>query len=126
MAAIAGKDGKVMVGGNQVAETTNWSLDIGTDTIDTTAHGDEWRKFIAGLKNWSATIEANWDMSDVNGQKALQDALLGGTKVTLQLYVGSNYYSGEAYITRISVGVPVGDKVSVTFEAQGTGQLTYT
>jgi len=127
MAAIAGKDGSVKVGANTVAETTNWTLNINADLLDTTAHGDDWRERIEGLKDWSATVEASWDMTDTTGQKALQDAILGGTTVTLNLYVNSsNYYSGTAYISRITVGTPVADRVTVTFEATGTGALSYT
>ena len=130
MTAIAGKDGliKVGAGSNTVAETSNWSLDISTDTIDVTAHGDEWREFIAGLRSWSGSIEASWDMTDTNGQKALQDLMTGTPAViAVELYANaSNYYSGDIWVTGISVGTPVEGKVSVSFDFTGNGQLSYT
>ncbi|MCR4436641.1 MAG: phage tail tube protein [Clostridiales bacterium] len=125
--ALAGKSGKLMVGTNNVTEIKNWSLDLGLDTIDTTALGDEWKNFIAGLKEWSASAEGSWNVAmDAQGQKALQDAYLSGATVSLKLYVdAAHYYSGEAFISSLSVEDPVDDTVNVSFEFQGTGALSY-
>lgn len=127
MAAIAGKDGQVQLGANVVAETTNWSLDITVDPIDTTVHLDEWREFIAGLRGWSGTIEASWDMTDTNGQLALQ-ALMTGTPavIAVELWTANLLgYSGDIWVTGISVGTPVEDKVSVSFSFTGNSALSY-
>jgi len=125
--ALAGKSGKLMVGASNVTEIKNWSLDLGVDTIDTTALGDEWKNFIAGLKEWSASAEGSWNVAvDAQGQKALQDAYLSGATVSLKLYVdAAHYYSGEAFISSLSVEDPVDDTVNVSFEFQGTGALAY-
>ena len=70
--AIAGKSGKLMAGANNIAEIKSWSLDLGLDTIDTTALGDDWKSFVAGLKEWSASAEGSWNVAvDAQGQKAL-------------------------------------------------------
>jgi predicted secreted protein len=125
--ALAGKSGKLMVGVSNVTEIKNWSLDLGLDTIETTALGDEWKNFIAGLKEWSASAEGSWNVvMDAQGQKALQDAYLSGATVSLKLYVdAAHYYSGEAFISSLSVEDPVDDTVNVSFEFQGTGALAY-
>lgn len=125
--AIAGKNGKLNIGANIVTDINNWSLDLGLDTIDVTALGDEWKKFISGLKEWSASAEGSFAIpTDTNGQTALQNAFLNGTEVALNLYVsGTNYYSGNAYISGLSVEDPVDDAVTVSFEFQGTGALTF-
>lgn len=125
--ALAGKSGKLMVGASNVTEIKNWSLDLGLDTIETTALGDEWKNFIAGLKEWSASAECSWNVAvDTQGQKALQDAYLSGATVSLKLYADvSHYYSGEAFISSLSVEDPVDDTVNMSFEFQGTGALAY-
>lgn len=125
--AIAGKGGKVMVGAATVTEITTWSLDLGIDTMDTTSLGKDWKEYITGLKEWSSSAEGTWNVAtDTTGQKALQDAYLAGTSVTIKHYVNStNYYSGSAYITSVSVEDPVDDVVSFSVEFQGTGALTY-
>lgn len=124
---IAGKSGKLNISANVVSNISNWSLDLGLDTLDITALGDEWKKFIAGLKEWSASAEGSYSIhTDTDGQTALQNAYLNGTEVELRLFVNAtNYYSGNAFISSLSVEDPVDDKVSVSFEFQGTGALTY-
>ena len=125
--AIAGKNGKIGLSTNTVVDISSWSLDLGADALDVTALGDEWKKFIAGLKEWSASAEGFYSVhTDTNGQKALQDAFLNCSEVALRLYVNtSNYYSGSAYISGLSVEDPVDDTVSISFEFQGTGPLAY-
>lgn len=116
-----------MLSTNVVTDIKNWSLDLGLDTIETTALGEDWKTFIAGLKEWSASGEGSWNIStDTLGQKALQDAYLSSSTVEIKLYVDTTrYYSGTAFISSISVEDPVDDTVNISFEFQGTGALTY-
>ena len=125
--AIAGKSGKLSIATNMVADISNWSLELGGDTYDVTALGEDWKRFISGLKEWSASAEGSFAINtDTAGQTALQNAFLNGTEVTLRLYINaSNYYSGNAFISSLSVEDPVDDAVSVSFEFQGTGALAY-
>lgn len=127
MAAIAGKGGSAKIGANTIAEVTSWSMDVSADMLDSTSLGDDWREFIAGLNGATGSVEVKWDIpNDANGQTALQNALLNGTTVTLNLYVNAtNYYSGSAYVSSLSVEDPVEDLVTATFEAQFTGAVTY-
>ena len=128
--AIAGKNGKVVVGASaskKVVGIKNWSLELSLDTLETTALGDDWKNYITGLKEWSASSEGDYEVPvDTEGQKALQDAFLNGTTVTVKLYVdGTNYYQGEAYINSLSIEDPVDDVVSISIEFTGTGALTF-
>lgn len=127
MAVYTGYGGSVKVGTNTVAELGEWSLDINADTQDTTSLGSTgWRSYVVTLKNWSGSASGRWDMTDTNGQKALQDALLGGTTVTLNLYIDSTKrYSGTAVITKVSVSTSADGVAEVSFDFQGTGALTY-
>jgi predicted secreted protein len=125
--AVSGKGGGVYVGVNKVAEITNWTLDIEADMLESTNFDSNgWREYIAGLKGWTGSFEGQWKMSDINGQKALQDALLGGTTVSIKLDVnGTNNYTGSAFISTQGIETPVDDIVSVSFDFQGTAALTY-
>lgn len=116
--AIAGKNGKVVIGtsgGQKVVGIKNWSLELSLETLETTALGDDWKNYIAGLKEWTASSEGDYEVpTDTQGQKALQTAFLGGQTVTVKLYVdGSNYYTGDAYISSLSIEDPVDDVVSM-------------
>ncbi len=128
--AVAGKNGKVVIGaeGSQkVVGIKNWSLELSLDTLETTALGDDWKNYITGLKEWSASSEGDYEVPvDTEGQAALQDAFLNGTTVTLKLFVdGKNYYTGEAYINSLSIEDPVDDVVSISIECTGTGALSF-
>ncbi|MCM1296237.1 MAG: phage tail protein [Muribaculaceae bacterium] len=128
--AVAGKNGKVVVGATaskKVVGIKNWSLELSLDTLETTALGDDWKNYITGLKEWSASSEGDYEVPvDSEGQKALQDAFLNGTTVTVKLYVDEkNHYEGEAYINSLSIEDPVDDVVSISIEFTGTGALTF-
>jgi len=129
--AIAGKSGKVTIGTDDPATVVgikNWSLELSLDTLETTALGDEWKNFITGLKEWSASSEGDYEVgTDTNGQKALQDAYLSGDTVDIKLYVDdTHYYSGEAYINSLSVEDPVDDVINISIEFTGSGELSFT
>ncbi len=128
--AVAGKNGKVVIG----AETTkkvvgikNWSIELSLDTLETTALGDDWKNYITGLKEWSASSEGDYEVPvDEEGQAALQKAFLDGSTVMVKLYVDDkNYYMGEAYINSLSIEDPVDDVVSISIEFTGTGALSF-
>ena len=47
--AVAGKNGKVVVGASaskKVVGIKNWSLELSLDTLETTALGDDWKNYI--------------------------------------------------------------------------------
>ena len=128
--AVEGKNGKVVIGESatkKVVGIKNWSLELSLDTLETTALGDDWKNYITGLKEWSASSEGDYEVPvDADGQQALQDAFLNGTTVTVKLYVdGTNYYKGEAFINSLSIEDPVDDVVSISIEFTGTGALTF-
>ena len=128
--AVAGKNGKVIIGesGNQkLAAIKNWSLELSLETLETTALGDDWKNYITGLKEWTASSEGDYEVpTDTQGQAALQEAYLAGTTVTVKLYVdGTNYYQGTAYISSLSIEDPVDDVVSISLELTGTGELSF-
>jgi len=131
MSAIAGKGGEARISANTIAEVQTWSVDIGTNVIDTTAMlagGVQWKTFIAGVSEWTVSMEMSWDaVTDTNGQGALNAASLLGTTISdLTLYPNAaNTYTGNAIITSANINNDVQDRVSYTVELQGTGALAY-
>ena len=128
--AVAGKNGKVVIGtesDQKVVGIKNWSLELSLDTLETTSLGDDWKNYITGLKEWSASSEGDYEVPvDEKGQAALQEAFLSGATVTVKLFVDEkNYYTGEAYINSLSIEDPVDDVVSISIECTGTGALSF-
>lgn len=123
--AVTGKDGAVKLGVNKVAEMSNWSLDLGADDVDTTNFdSDGWKEFLAGLKEWSGSIEGNFVADDTTGQKAIFQAWLNGQALEFTFEVSSGVtFVGSAFV-KPSVEVPVDDKATFSSDIQGTGPLT--
>ncbi len=125
MPIFTGNSGKVVVGSNQVVNVTNWSLTVEADEIDASCMGTQWGSYYTGIKRWSGTIEAHWDLTDTNGQRALFNALLASAFVTLYLYVDSTRcFSGSASLTSCDISVPFDGIESITFDYRGSGTLT--
>ncbi len=128
--AIAGKSGKLVIDSTNPATVVgikNWSIDLSMDTLETTALGDGWKGYIAGLKEWTASADGDFNVhTDEAGQQALQDAYLNGTAVSALFYVNdTNYYTGEAIINSLSIEDPVDDVVSISFEFTGNGEISF-
>jgi predicted secreted protein len=123
--ALAGKGGAVKLSANKVAEISNWSLDLGADDIDITSFDSNgWKEYLAGLKEWSGSIEGNLKTDDTNGQKAIFSAWLAGTSLTFTFEVSSGVsFQGKAFV-KPSIEVPVDDKASFSCDITGTGALT--
>jgi len=123
--ALAGKSGAVKLGANKVAEISNWSLDLGADDIDITSFDSNgWKEYLAGLKEWSGSIEGNLKTNDTNGQKAILNAWLNGETLEFTFEVSSGVtFKGEALV-KPSIEVPVDDKASFSCDITGTGALT--
>ncbi|HEY8390106.1 MAG TPA: phage tail tube protein [Clostridia bacterium] len=111
----------------KVVGIKNWSLELSLDTLETTALGVDWKEYITGLKEWTASSEGDYNVpQDTQGQEVLQSAFLSGETVTVKLYVDeNNYYTGTAYISSLSIEDPVDDVVSISIEFTGTGELTF-
>lgn len=122
--AITGKEGSVHSGANKVAEITNWSLDLGADDIETTNFDSNgWKEYLAGLKEWSGSIEGNFKADDTNGQKAILQAWANGEALAFDFKVSDTVtFSGSALV-KPSIEVPVDDKASFSCDIQGTGPL---
>jgi predicted secreted protein len=123
--AVTGKEGAVKLDEDKIAEISNWSLDLGADDIDVTSFDSNcWKEYLAGLKEWSGSIEGNLKVDDTNGQKAILDAWLAGTALEFTFEVSSGVtFVGDALV-KPSVEVPVDDKASFSCDIQGTGALT--
>ena len=123
--AVTGTGGAVKLGTNKIAEISNWSLDLGADDIEITSFDSQgWKEYLAGLKEWSGSIEGNLKTDDTNGQKAILNAWLNGTKLSFTFEVSSGVsFQGEAFV-KPSIEVPVDDKASFSCDITGTGALT--
>lgn len=124
------KNGKLQIGDTTpvtVVGIKSWSLDLSLDAYDTTALGADWKSYITGLKEWTASADGDFNIhTDTVGQKALQDAFLGGAEVQASFFVDEAHcYKGSAIIGSLSIEDPVDDVVSVSIDFTRSGELTF-
>lgn len=127
MATHTGSEGIVKSGANSVAEVRSYTVSETGDTIEDTSMGDASRSYKAGLKTWTASVEAYWDETDTNGQGTFDV----GSEVTLNIYPegsssGDTYYTGTAIVTGKTVNATFDGMVEASFTLQGTGALSET
>lgn len=126
MAGIAGNAASFKLSTSIVLEMGEWSLDLERATEEDTEFGDTWESVVSTLGKASASVKGRWDMTGTQ-QAALQTALLNGTTITPRLYTDStHYYSGTAYVTKITPSANVKGLVEVDVSIQFTGAVTYT
>ena len=123
MACYLGKDGVVKVGSDAVGEVTNFSLEVTAETVECTAMGQDYRKYVSSYINWSGSVDVNWDPDDTG-----QTALVVGSSVALSLYpegddTGDTEYSGNAIVTGFSRSAAFDGKVEANISFQGSGPL---
>jgi len=126
MTVVKGNTGSVRLSTMTVAELRDWSLEVSQDYVDTTSFADTFREQTPTFASWSATASGSYDITDTNGQLAMQTAWLAGSQVTPRFYTGaSTYYSGLAYVSA-SISAAVDNVVTISYTFTSAGALTYT
>jgi hypothetical protein len=123
-----GKDGYITVGGSTAAYIDSWSMNPGIGTAEITAFGDSAKAYTHTLREATVTVTGTMDRSDVE-QATLMDQFEDATlaDVAMRLYwANASYWSFNARLTGMTVNSAVGDKVSITWNAQVNGAIAAT
>ena len=130
MAAIVGYAGNVKISSTAVASVKQWELPLAADKYDVTSLGAAapgWKSYLAGLTGAEAKVDVFLDPTDSTGQIALQNAILNGTTVTLNLYTtASHFFGGTANVFGMDIKTPVNGPIEAALTCCYTGAITYT
>ena len=116
----AGRTGQVDAAAT-VTGIRNWTLDYTVDTVETTDFADAGvGTFLPTISRWSGTLE---------GLKDGVPLTLGtsSTAITIKLYesqIGSEFWTGDCFITGISTNTAFDGAVTYAYTFQGTAALT--
>lgn len=123
MSVLAGKDGAVKLDGNKIGYIDNFSLSIEQGTAETSEFEDQWKEFIGTAKGFSGSFSGTFDYADEDGQQAIVDGLIEeGGEVNLEFKTSLGLVLVcVAAISNATVGGSHGDKISISFNFQGTG-----
>jgi len=134
MAKSPGKDAKVSWGATtKVVGIGTWDMPgITTDLLESTEMGDEWKTYIAGLKDGGEiSFEGLFDPAD-GAQSDLRTAnLLGSQLTTLRFYVNSASYfvpkttnpTSHVLITKWGVKADKSGLISASFTGKVSGAM---
>lgn len=125
MATHHGKEGKVLVGANEVAEVREFTYDGSAEVADDTAKGDTWNTHLVGHKGATGTVSCMYDPSDTNGQVVFVE----GASLSLVLKpigddTGDATLSFTATVTAVGIASPLRDVVTQDFSYQVNGAVT--
>lgn len=125
MAVMAGKSGLLMVGENKVGYIDNFSVNVNLGSAEVSQIGKQWREYIPTCSDWSGSISGTLDYADA-AQKAVVDELLTPTDqlFSVELKLGPALtVTGDIIVTSASITGSFADKVAVSFNFQGSGEL---
>jgi predicted secreted protein len=142
MAVLTGNDGVVKIdnaiaGGSleTIAGVRSFSIDITSDTIETSVMGDDTRTYVRGMSSWSGSADIYVDTKHLTGganavaslNGCASGAAVGDSPLSLEVYLNgsANKYSGEIIVTGFSVASSMDGMVEGTISFQGSGDLTF-
>ena len=119
MAMKHGKGGLATVAGIVTLKIKSWTVEATADVADVTVLGDTWKEYLAGCKDWTATLDCVWDDSiDAT------DLAVLGTEVACDFDMAAGAdFGGQGIVTGMSFSTPVDGAVTMTLNVQGTGAL---
>ena len=131
MGAAAGKLGTIVYDGGSVATVNNWGLDLTNDMLDVTVFttsAPQWREFITGLSSWTGSISGIFDGASTGQNDLISNSLAPvSASVVLEMdQTAGGKFTGSVFLGGFGPAAPIEGEVTVSWDLQGTGALTYT
>lgn len=114
-----------------VDETTNLSIEVTTDTVEDTAHGDVWRTFIPTLSTFDMSIDKHIDFGATAGANGGQMQQWVNNRTALRYYLyprrddATIYWYGTCYLTGGGMTMGLEDMIDGSFGIAPISQPTY-
>jgi TP901-1 family phage major tail protein len=132
-----GIDMLIKIGSDVVALQKGATLNRSAETIETTTKSSNgWKEFVSSFKEWSIDCDGLYTLPTASGTpsiRALEDAFLNGTEVTVEFVLADvtglslgdiEGFTGSALITDFPLEAPQDDSMTFSVSLQGTGALT--
>jgi len=130
-APIHGKVARVEKNSTNMDFTEGWTIDVALDMADTSRQGQDWKEGIPGQAGWSGSFSGQLVEGNTEQAAIMTNIVTAtpGTKLTDMEFVledSGDYYSGNLFITGVTINAPVGDKVTFNVTFQGDSTLSRT
>jgi predicted secreted protein len=140
MAILTGNNGVLKldatVGGSvaTIAAVRNFTIDLTSDTIETTTMQVDVRTYLKGMSSWSGSADIYFDSASSTGTIATHAVLnptsgtVGQGTLTFQGFLAdaAGKFEGEVIITGFSINSSMDGMVEASISFQGSGACTYT
>jgi predicted secreted protein len=140
MAILTGNNGVLKldatVGGSvaTIAAVRNFTIDLTSDTIETTTMQVDVRTYLKGMSSWSGSADIYFDSASSTGTIATHAVLnptsgtVGQGTLTFQGFLAdaAGKFEGEVIITGFSINSSMDGMVEASISFQGSGAATFT
>lgn len=133
MATIVGNDGQVTIANIAVVSTRNFSVDMTSDTIETSTMGTDVRTYVKGMSSWSGSADIYFNTDDYQANTIMTStsaAAIGSAAVGVKFYLDQDAANdvvlyGNGIITGYSVSSSMDGLIEATISFQGSGPIKY-
>jgi hypothetical protein len=132
MATLVGNDGQVTIAGQAVVSTRNFSVDMTSDTIETSTMGQDVRTYVKGMSSWSGSADIYFNTADYQANTIITStslAEIGAAPIGVKFYIEQGaddvVLFGNGIITGYSVSSSMDGLVEATISFQGSGPIKY-
>jgi predicted secreted protein len=136
MATLTGNNGAISIGGIAVLAVRNFTIDMTSDTIETTtmSAASDARTYVKGLSSFSGSADVYFDESDYDTNETTfnpTSGLVGAQGVAGKFYIdyaaagNDDVFQGSIIVTGYSVNTSMDGMVEGSISFQGTGTLAY-
>jgi predicted secreted protein len=138
MAVLTGNNGVVKIDNDAgtptaIAAVRSFTIDITSDTIESTRMGQDARTYLKGLSSFTGSADIYFDPTEYptgsSGLVVLNPTTdgVGSSPVTLEVYLDatSHKFSGEVVVTGFSVNSSMDGMVEASISFQGSGAATF-
>lgn len=139
MAILTGNNGRVLIDNaagtlTQVLAVRTFSVEMTSDTIETTTMGVDVRTYLKGLSSWSGTADVFFDDANHTGGASVIAALnptqllVGAGTVTVEFFLDgtSDKFAGECIVTGFTINSSMDGMAEASISFQGSGTCTFT
>jgi len=120
--------------GTAIDYTDGWTLNVSAELAEALRQGQSWKEHVAGYGSWDGSFKGHLVLGNTQ-QKAILDNIITatpGTKLTTSTAIeflcedSGDYFTGDCFVTSVSVDANVGGVVSFTVNITGNGVLSLT
>ena len=120
--------------GTNIDYITGWTVTVNLETSEFGRQGQHWKEQAVGQAGWTASLTGELLLSNTQQAAIFSNLvtatpgtkLTGATALAFHGEDAGDHYSGDSYVTGLTINSQLGSIVNFTINVVGTGALTQT